>query len=340
MSQFNADHSEFAPISLVIPFNSEYESLYEILSGVNGWIAKPSEINIISSNLLEEFQKNKFRDALNNANIDLNLIEYPDSFPGKSRNLGVDASKYEIIAFLDSKTLPLDNWLAEGYSKIKENTFDIVWGQTYYEAKTFFEKILRSATYGEIPLTTIPGSIIYKRTFSKVGFFIERVRAGEDGEWISRSQLLELRSVKSFAVIKYIGLEGMRFLELVRKWFRNHLLSYSLPHLKIQRDIYFYFLAIVLLLVAYNWNNISYDELLKGWDTSSWLYIPNVTKISFALIAIPYFILRALYIPIKKGVRVSYLLKGNFLPIFIISALLDVVKVMAFTISKFIRARK
>ena len=41
--------------------------------------------------------------------------------------------------------------------------------------------------YGKRPISTIPGMLIYKKSFNEIGGFISDVRAGEDLEWKSRA---------------------------------------------------------------------------------------------------------------------------------------------------------
>jgi hypothetical protein len=322
------------PISLIIPYSGEFSYIETLINYILDLDPGPSEVIIVDTNLSLDSRLDYIDKLFSNANIDFKRINSPNSYPGQSRNIGVSKAAYEIIAFLDTKTLPSKDWLGSGYKKLKKDNFELMWGQTFYRADSIIKKAIRASTYGVNPLKTIPGSIMYIKTFHKVGSFIETTRAGEDGEWISRSQYVNINSSDDTPIIIYPGLLRENLFSVIKKWFRNYVASYQLPHLKLQKDIYFYFFAIVLLIIAYNWNNISYDELMRGWNTNSWLYVPNITKISIALVIIPYIFIRSIYLPLKKGSSISYLLAGNIFLVCLISFILDLIKIIAFAFSK------
>ena len=322
------------PISLIIPFSGEISDLEILITYILDLDSKPSEVIIVDTNLSFEKQFIRIDKLLRGKNICFEKIDSPNSYPGKARNLGALHSTNEIIAFLDVKTLPAQDWIINGYKKLTENSFELIWGQTFYKADSIFEKAIRASTYGIKLLKTVPGSILYKNTFYKIGSFIETTRAGEDGEWIWRSQLININTCNNSSALTYSGLIGQNLFLITKKWFRNYVASYRLPHLRTQKDIYFYFMSIVLLIIAFNWNNLSYDELIRGWDTNSWLYVPNITKISLGFILIPYIFVRSVFLPLRKGASTIYLVAGNMFLIFLISFVLDLIKAVAFVVSK------
>ena len=58
-------------------------------------------------------------------------------------------------------------------------------------------RYVRDSIYGLNPIRTIPGSIIRKNVFYRVGQFLEDVRTGEDSEWMNRTKYLNLVSIDS-----------------------------------------------------------------------------------------------------------------------------------------------
>ena len=87
-----------------------------------------------------------------------------------------------------------------------------------------------TATFGFLPLTCLPGSILSVDTFSVVGNFIS-VRSGEDSEWILRSRLI---GVPKYACgqrpqLDYrLNLSAKTLPSFIRKWFRNYSVSFRL----------------------------------------------------------------------------------------------------------------
>jgi len=319
-----------AHVSLIIPFNGEYESLLKIIGGVRFWVYKPSEIIIVNTELdTNQSLRLEIKRIIDNDNISLKIIEDPGSFPGRARNVAIEQSTHQLIAFLDSKTLPSKLWLSESLKMIQINSFDLIWGSTCYEANTFLEKAIKYSTYGSNPLRTLPGSLIKRKVFTKAGFFLESIRAGEDGDWIARVVLHEINTSDSEQSLIYNSLLGSNLSSIAKKWFRNYYISARLSHLRNQKDIYFYFISVVLILIAYNWNNLSYDPSISGWNLESIFYIPNITTISLFVIISCYFIFRCFLFPIYKGVTIKEIIYK--LPaIIFISLMLDIIKSAAF----------
>ena len=120
--------------------------------------------------------------------------------------------------------------------------------------------------------------------------------------------------------------------QLIKKWFRNHVFGARLPFFRAHKDFYYYALSFIAVVIAFNWNWI-----LASWDEESIFFIPNITKISVLIIVIIYIFIRGIYLPIKKGVNLRFILPINFIFIALLSALLDFTKALAFGYSKFIK---
>ena len=318
-------------VSLIIPFFDEYKELQLILDSIPEWSLIPNEIIIVNT---DNFDKNKiikvYKNKFTELDIELLILEREGAYPGCARNHGIKSANYELIAFLDAKTLPDKEWLESGVKQLNENEVGISFGKTKYQATSILEKNIRSSTYGRNPLRTLPGSVIKKDVFNHVGTFVEHVRAGEDGDWLSRIKLHKKVYKENQKLLNYSGLKNIQIITLFKKWYRNYLSSTQLPHLKAHKDIYFYFMGFLLLLLAFNWNNLSYDPNISGWNTKSIFYIPNITKTIFAILMIIYFFIRAIFLPLKKGVGLSDIFPVNFVIIFIISIILDLIKITAF----------
>ena len=86
-----------------------------------------------------------------------------------------------------------------------------VLGRTKYIPLNEIDQCFISATYGNMPLFTVPN--FNSKKFIKELVFLYLKRSGEDSEWINRSKLFQ-KDIKHINVIplNYTGLKGMNFL--------------------------------------------------------------------------------------------------------------------------------
>lgn len=317
------------PLSLIIPSHNATDGLSSLLQGIADWSIFPAEIVVVDSSETQPFISKNCVNFFNNTNIKFSLIHEQNLYPGKARNIGISYAAFENYAFLDISTVPSSSWLEDSWKIYNQDLIDGVWGRTKYKSYSWFQKIIRASTYGELPIITLPGSIIHKKVFEKAGLFIESTRAGEDADWMNRVSFHDLKFVQPNQFLTYIGLKHMNFFFIIKKWFRNNLHAAKLPYLNAHKDFYFYFIAIFIILIAFNWNNLSYDYEIGGWNTESFAYIPNITKLSIFFFGFLYIFSRAVLLPLKKGANIIFL-TINFPIIVSISFILDFVKLVAF----------
>lgn len=319
-------------ISLIIPSRDAEEKLLHLLCCIPNWKLIPNEIIVVDSSKKKPLIPKDFELFTKEHNIKLLIIHKTNLYPGHARNIGISKSKNSILAFLDTSTIPSNIWLYSGYKLMKNNNSQGVWGNTYYQAKTFPSKIFRACTFGAKPIQTFPGSILDKNTFIICGLFIESVRAGEDGDWMSRADLQKIKILSPEELLIYDDLNRTSFNQLIKKWFRNYKHTSKLPFFRAHKNYYYYGISFIAVMLAYNWNRV-----IASWDTESIFFIPNITTISAISIFIIYLVLRGIILPKKKGVSMRFLFPTNFIFIVILSALLDFTKALAFAYSKFDR---
>ena len=247
--------------------------------------------------------------------------------------MGICNASNSLLAFLDTSTHPSNDWLLNGLHIINTNNCEGVWGKTYYQAEKFLSKIFRASTYGEKPIQTLPGSILHKNIFKKCGLFVESTRAGEDGDFMSRAKLHNVNVFESENFLNYDKLDMINFKEIIKKWYRNYFHASSMPYLRAHKDIYFYGISSLAIIIAYNWNRI-FDP--TGIENE--FFIPNVTKISVLIIFLAYLFLRGIALPIRKGTPLKFIFPLNFILISFMSFFLDLTKTLAFVYSKFFRS--
>jgi glycosyltransferase involved in cell wall biosynthesis len=320
-------------ISIIIPSKDNLESLDKILKILINSIIVPAEIIVIDT--ADQDSEEKIKSICKQSDL-IKLIKAPGSFPGKARNIGIENSNFDLIGFLDTRTVPPLNWLSSSLSLIEANpNFEGIYGKTEYFTSNEKSRIIKYATYGEKPLTTVPGLIIKKQALTKIGNFIPTTRAGEDGDWLMRLSLQKVRMMNPKNVLTYHGLDEFGLVYLFYKWYRNYKYSSSLPYLNAHKNVYYHSLVLLVLVLAFNWN-----WLIADWNMQSIMYIPHVTKISFSLIFLLYSIARGLILPLKKGVKFTDLLPSRWFLITLISMYLDIAKLCGFLIGSIKRKNK
>ena len=317
-------------VSLIIPCQNAEKKVHKLLRSIQSWIIMPNEIIVVDSSKIELSIPKDIETFTNKLNIKLLIIHEKNLYPGHARNIGIKNSSNTFLAFLDTSTQPSDKWLSSGLDLIKAQNTKGVWGSTYYQADTLVSKIFRASTFGAKPIKTFPGSILNKSIFNICGLFIETTRAGEDGDWMSRAELQRIKMSSPKEVLEYNQLNFMNVSKLIKKWFRNYIHTAKLPFFSAHKSYYYYGISFVAVLIAYNWNRV-----LAAWDRDSIFFIPNITTISVISILTIYILMRGIILPRKKGVNIGFIFPINFIFIFLLSALLDLTKALAFGYSKF-----
>ena len=273
--------------SLIIPTFNDHKYLHKLLDSLLDQITKPNEIIIVDSssdNKIENLIKNFKSTTLN-----LSYYKIPPSYAGKSINYGVNLSKSEYISFLDTKTIPENNWLSFYDSEIKKKGYNLIFGSTRYHSSTYFQELLRAASYGIISHETVPGTIVKRSLFLSEKGFMEKVRSGYDIEWRNRIKKKSNWIVPQNYFINYSYLPK-NILENIKKYSFYSLNSAIINIQNSIKDLYLTLLLILTALIIPRWN-----FMLSGWEANP-LYIPNITKIYM----ISLIILLLIYILLKN----------------------------------------
>ena len=254
----------------MIPARDSKESLDVIVSAINNQQLLPREIVIVDSSVGDDIQE-----LDNNSDDALPIVYHQEkkAYPGKARNIGVDLANSDWIAFLDSKTIPGEDWLERYQHLVQAYNAVTVFGVTKFKAESPFQKTLRAATYGKIGHHTVPGTLIKKKVFTDSGGFLEHVRMGEDIEWRERLEKngFNIHGPKE-PVVTYTGLPD-NFCNTVKKYLTSAYHTARLNILRNVKDAYLTLLLILSAIILPKWN-----YLIGGWDTNP-LFIPHVTKI-------------------------------------------------------------
>ena len=107
-----------------------------------------------------------------------------------------------------------------------------------------------------------------------------------------------------------------------------------MSYLSNNKESYYIGFSVILILIAFNWNPIMTDWGNEGYEENL-TYIPHVTKITILLIFLFYFILRGIYIPIKKKVSSRFLFSIAIIKVITLSFFIDLTKLLSFIYSRF-----
>ena len=101
--------------------------------------------------------------------------------PGQARNLGLKSVTTDYVSFLDARTSPSHLWFESLTTFVETNQQGLQLCSVQYIPTSLFAEIFVTATFGFLPLSCLPGSIVFTDTFARIGCFIS-VRSGEDSE--------------------------------------------------------------------------------------------------------------------------------------------------------------
>ncbi len=243
-----------------------------ILKMINNQTFLPQENIIVDSS-----KSDGIKHLIEGYNLTIPVVYHHENkaYPGKARNVGVKLAKGDWIAFLDSKTIPDEDWLERCHHLVQVYHADVVFGVTQFYAETPFQKTLRAATYGMIGHHTVPGTLINKKVFTDSGGYLEHVRMGEDIEWRERLINNGLNIHKpDEPVVTYHDLPH-NLSSTLKKYLTSAYHTARLNILRNVKDAYLTLLLILSAIILPKWN-----YLIGGWDTNP-LFIPHVTKIYF-----------------------------------------------------------
>ena len=263
-------------ISIVIPCRDDDCVMFRLtLDAIACQILQPEELIIIDSSADNAIENTCDGHGLNNI---ISYQKISPAFAGLSTNVGIKSAKGNLIALLDTKTLPAPDWLETYRNFLYQNGVDVIFGSTTFSYKTNFQRAVRAASYGSIAHETVPGSLFYKEVGIRIPFE-ENLRAAYDLDWKIRlrDEFQTFTPVNSF--VSYSQFPSS-ISSLVKKYFIYSFYTGMTVAQKSLKDIYFTIALVVTALIIPNWN-----LMLPGWDQNP-LYIPDVTKKYFLLLTI------------------------------------------------------
>lgn len=307
-------------VSIITPSLDSIDTIKPLIDALENQVFSNFEVIFVDS---QGPSSSAILEQINYSNsLDIKYFSVNPMLPGAARNYGIEKAQSSLIIFLDTKTIPSDNWLELALRKIELEKNDVVLGKFHTNTESKFQAWVKAATFGNQAIDCLPGTILHKTTFRQVGGFLENIRAGEDLEWLKRVRLSNLRvGTLEEPSIKYVGLPK-NMPTLIYKWF---LYSKETAYVEVilgQKAVYFFISLFGVMYILLNWNYLFTDDL---WNSSPY-FVPHINKITWSLAFIIYFLFRSLYLPSTKNVSYEYLFPINWFFVGIVGLAIDISK--------------
>lgn len=182
-------------ISLVIPVKNEAESLEDLYCSICEQTLQPDEVVLVDGGSTDKTVE--IAKKLKGGTFNFKIIETPQASPGKGRNIGVENTENDWIAFTDAGIRLEKDWL-EKLVQVAEISLqtDIVYGNYSPVTDAFFEKCAAISYVPPLRENQIRGKsiasfLMKKKVWEAVGGFHD-LRAAED------MMFMEAAEVKGF----------------------------------------------------------------------------------------------------------------------------------------------
>jgi len=211
-----------------------------------------------------------------------------------------------------------------------KNDTEIFQGFGYAVSSNFVQSVIKASSYGAKGFKCLPGTVVNINVFNKVGQFVEFVRAGEDIDWFQRvtTQKIMMNSAE-VPFIQYHGIPSS-YSDALLKWHNYSMANSDLNIQNAQKTLYFLLILTFFLYFVYSWN---YVATAMRWDESEY-FIPNINTLLWSGLALVYFTLRSIILPIKKGEH-KFIFPFNWIIVGLFSFVLDLAKLPGKVIAAF-----
>ena len=222
-------------ISVVVTYYNESHNIKKTIEQLIKQSYKPSEIIFINSDSTDktfEIIQKKISYLSKKYNIK-NYSNLKSSYPSTSKNLGIQLAKCQFIAFMDCGLKFSKNWLKNKIQLLHKNNLEVILGTCKLSGHNTFDKACVANTYGiNKKNICIPGSIIKKSVFLKIGYF-EASRSFYDVIW--KEKLNNSKILFAIDYQNYVEYDGINYAKNVSSLFKKSSL-YSQDVLNIKKN--------------------------------------------------------------------------------------------------------
>lgn len=189
-------------ISVIVPVRNEEQSIGALLDSLLGQTRRPDEIVITDGGSTDATVEIIERYITQGEPV--KLIREQAALPGRGRNVAIAHSSCEWLAFADSGTRPVQNWLRAMVERVEsEPGVDMVYGAMEPIVDSFFKECAAIAylpppreVEGELMRPDFIASALLRReVWGAVGGFREDLRSAEDILFMNAIQTANFRVV-------------------------------------------------------------------------------------------------------------------------------------------------
>ncbi|MCB9883181.1 MAG: glycosyltransferase [Planctomycetes bacterium] len=216
-----------APVSVVIPTFREVDNIGQVLRDLRDQTMPPSEVIIVDA--CSDDGTTGEAERMAHAFQDLRVLWAPRALPGRGRNVGIEASRHDVVLLLDAGLRIPHDWVESLAQPLLRGVADVAFGGFVPDARTAVDDVLELLTAcnaceidGRVMYYPTTASIAMRRSvWQSAGRFPEGLRACEDSVFFQR--LYALGHVKPTvcprAVVRWSMGKGFRY--VTRKMFQG-----------------------------------------------------------------------------------------------------------------------
>ena len=176
-------------VSLVIPVYNESESIISLIQSIREQQVRPDEVVLVDGGSSDQ-TVSLIKEATGQ-DPRFVLIEAGRAMPGKGRNIGTAAARYEWIAYTDAGIILDPDWMMQLVKARDETDADIIYGNFSPVISSLFDKAAAIAYVpalqpGQIRTKSIASCLLRKSIWEKAGGFPDW-RATEDLVFIEKA---------------------------------------------------------------------------------------------------------------------------------------------------------
>jgi len=272
-------------ITIVVPYYNESKTIESTLEQVGNQTVPAKRALFVNSSSTDETS------AIVDAWIKNNKHTYSTRFenlfentsnPGSSKNIGVQHSDSEWIAFMDCGIEFDVDWLETQSRYVMDNDVDVVFGVVSLTGVNWVDRCAVAQTYGyKRNRPCVPSTLVKRTVFEKTGLFLVGRRSGYDMAWRLKLNKIGVKcAINDNAKITY---HGENYAATVIQLFKKSIL-YARPALGLDGypAPYYYLLFLGFILFVATQSYMAAIVIFSGYLLFRIFVTPVVKSNGFA----------------------------------------------------------